>query len=710
MDLNAIENAIKQLKAEIEKHDIAYHQNDDPTISDSEYDKLKLTLLDYQKLYPQFFLDKDHKVGAKSLDIFNKIKHSKQMLSLANGFKSEDIADFIEKIERFLAIDNTAKKPDYVPDLFAQNHNHKLDFFSETKIDGLSFSARFENGQLIYCATRGDGVEGEDVTANVKMIKNFPHQLKTSNPPKFIEIRGEIYMGKKDFLELNKSQEAKNEKIFANPRNASAGSLRQLDPQITAQRNLSYFAYSLGDYSADFLCQAQDELHKILRNYGFLTEPHSKLCHNLADLLQHYQRIVDERFNFDYDLDGMVYKVNNFKLQERLGYIARSPRYAIAHKFPSLKAKTQINDIIIQIGRTGALTPVALLQPINIGGVVVSRATLHNQDEIKRKDIRIGDVVLIQRAGDVIPQVLEVDVAKRSGHEKIFNFPTNCPVCNSLIIKNQEDVVLRCSGGLSCEAQMLETLKHFVSKDAFDIAGLGKKQIENFFHEGRIRNFADIFTLQSRQQNAADSLVEKEGWGAKSVENLFFAIEQKRQIDLDKFIYAIGIRHVGETTAKTLAQHFHSLENFINFFNKYKEYSNAQLAENIGEYKEFASIDGIGTKIATSILEFFRDLRNYKLVIELIPHLQVKNAEIKMQLSPLAGKTVVFTGGLEQMSRAEAKKTAEDLGMKVLGAVSSKTDYVVAGLDSGSKLKKAQELKINILNEAQWLEIISQFK
>ena len=533
--MSKILDKILQLKSEIAKHDEAYHRNDNPIISDAEYDELRKNLAKYQQDYPQFFSPEEEKVGAKSLDIFNKIKHSKPMLSLANGFSEENIIDFIEKIERFLGLEKNVQdldKSTLQTDLFSTNisknlSKNNLNFFSETKIDGLSFSARYENGILKYCATRGDGFEGEDVTANVKMINNFPQILTTANPPKFLEVRGEIYMGKKDFFNLNKTQEQKSEKIFANPRNASAGSLRQLDPQITAQRNLSYFTYSLGDFSDDFICESQQKLHKKLQELGFLTEPNSKLCKNIEELMKHYQSIVDNRFELDYDLDGMVYKVNDFILQDRLGFIARSPRFAIAHKFPSMKAKTKINDIIIQIGRTGALTPVAILESINIGGVVVSRATLHNQDEILRKDIRIGDIVLVQRAGDVIPQVLEVDFSKRNGEEKCFEFPHNCPICSAKIIKNNEDVVLRCSGGLNCEAQLIETLKHFVSKDAFDISGLGKKQIENFFKEGRIRSFADIFNLEKHEISSPEPLIKKKWLGRKIGRKFIFCHQSK---------------------------------------------------------------------------------------------------------------------------------------------------------------------------------------
>jgi DNA ligase (NAD+) len=614
-------------------------------------------------------------------------------LSLSNGFSKEDINDFIEKVERFLGVKKDTQ------DLFSYAEGSEIDFFCETKIDGLSFCARYEDGDLKFAATRGDGQEGEDVTENVKTIRNFPHKLRGENLPKVFEIRGEIYMDKNDFFDLNKRQDELGEKIFANPRNAAAGSLRQLDSTITAARKLSYFAYGLGETSNDFKCESQAELFIKIKDFGFNVDPHSKMCRSVDEIMELYQKISDLRYQLNYDIDGMVYKVNSFALQERLGFVARSPRFAIAHKFPAEKAKTKIENIIIQIGRTGALTPVAVLQPVNIGGVVVSRATLHNQDEINRKDIRINDIVLIQRAGDVIPQVLEVDLSKRLNDSKAFIFPKNCPVCGNEVTKVEDDVVLRCSGGLSCEAQLKETLKHFVSKDAFDITGLGKKQVENFFAEGRVKSFADIFKLEEKEKTSENPLKNKPGWGEKSIENLFFAINQKRKISLEKFIYAIGIRHVGETTAKMIAQHFKSYENF-------KEKMFLMAREKNHDYEEFVAIDGIGEKMAASIIDYFCDERNLKMVLDLEAELDVQDVEIKHIDSEFAGKSVIFTGTLEKMTRMEAKKRAEDLGMKVVGSVSKKTDYVVAGAEAGSKLKKAQELGVRVLNEDEWLEML----
>jgi DNA ligase (NAD+) len=698
-----IEKIIK-LKQQIAKYDEAYHTNDSPLISDAQYDEIKKKLIEYEKLYPELF--KEQTVGGKTLDIFKKIKHSKPMLSLANAFNREDIDDFIERLSRFLGIEKSQNTQN---DLFS--NNQVIEIFAEVKIDGLSFSARYENGKLVYCSTRGDGIEGEDVTENIKTIDSFPTILKVSNPPRVLEVRGEIYMNKKDFEELNKKQEEKNAKIFANPRNAAAGSLRQLDPSITSQRKLSYFAYSIGEFSNDFTCSSQSDFHRKLKEYGFTVEPNSKICNSIDEMIDHHQKIADIRYKLDYDLDGLVYKVNSFSLQNRLGYIAKSPRYAIAHKFPSEKAKTIIEDIIIQVGRTGVLTPVAILKPVNIGGVVVSRATLHNQDEIARKDIRINDLVLIQRAGDVIPQVVEVEFNHRNFDSKPFIFPDNCPVCNSKIVKNDEDVALRCSGGLGCEAQLKETLKHFVCKDAFDINGLGKKQIENFFIEGRIKSFADIFKLEENDKINNNSLRNKSGWGDKSVDNLFFAINQKRTISLEKFIYAIGIRHVGESIAKLIAGHFRHYDNFFSFMLKYSKYSNEELINNNSEemrdYQDFIAIDGIGQKMAFAIFDYFRDQRSLKMLQDLSPLLLIEEYSIVKIFSDLAGKSIVFTGTLEKMSRAEAKKRAEELGMKVVNSVSAKTDYIVCGENSGSKLKRAKELNLNILNEEQWLKLIS---
>jgi len=715
-DLAKTLDDIKALQAEIERHDKSYHTLDAPTISDAKYDALRKKLNEYQDNFPQLFNEDvanfTKKVGAKTLDIFAKIKHAKPMLSLSNGFSREDISDFIERINRFLGFDKIAFKPEIesIPTLFdfveesTKSYKNKLDFFCETKIDGLSFSARYENGKMCFAATRGDGEEGEDVTQNVKTIKNFPQELLSENLPKIFEIRGEIYMGKKDFSELNLRQEESGGKIFANPRNAAAGSLRQLNSQITESRNLSYFAYGIGEVSKDFKCESQAELLKKLQEFGFKIEPNSRLCSSVDEIMKLYEEIADNRYQLDYDIDGMVYKVNKFALQERLGFISRSPRFAIAHKFPAEQSKTEIEKIIIQIGRTGAITPVACLKPVNIGGVIVSRATLHNQDEIARKDIREGDVVIVQRAGDVIPQVVEVDRAKRKHDSEKFIFPQNCPVCDAKIIKSEDDVILRCSGGTSCAAQLKELLKHFVSKDAFDISGLGKKQIENFFNEGRIKSFADIFTLEKRDKENSEPLAIKEGWGNKSIENLFFAINDKRNVSLEKFIYAIGIRYVGQVTAKLIANHFISYKNFKDKITNISKLSHDAMPLD-QDFQDFVAVDGIGEKMAKSIINHFFDAKNLQMINEVECELNIQDSVVMHSNSALAGKSIVFTGTLKNTTRAESKKKAEEMGMKVVGSVSSKTDYVVFGDDSGSKLKKAQELNIKILNEEEWQEL-----
>ena len=694
---------IKNLQEQIAKHDHAYHSLDEPLISDAQYDQLRQKLEKFKASSPEFFINKKDSVGAKALEGFSKIRHKKPMLSLSNGFSQEDIQDFIDRVSRFLGLD----KKDDNADLLSINNETNLTFFCETKIDGLSFSARYENGKLIEAATRGDGEIGEDVTRNVKTLQDFPLILASSNPPKILEVRGEIYMSKKEFAELNSRQEEAGSKLFANPRNAAAGSLRQLDSAITASRKLRYFAYAIGETSQDFECHSQEQLHEKLRGFGFKTEEHSKLCANVSEIMALYEKVSDHRYQLNYDIDGMVYKVNDFALQKRLGFVARSPRFAIAHKFPAEKAKTKINAIIIQIGRTGALTPVAELEPVNVGGVVVSRATLHNQDEIERKDLRAGDVVLIQRAGDVIPQVLEVDLTQREEGSLPFIFPENCPICASKIIKADDDVILRCSGGLSCDAQLKEVLKHFVSKDAFDIVGLGKKQIENFFIEGRIKSFADIFHLEQNEALSPDPLNQKAGWGQKSITNLFAAINQKRHIGLEKFIYAVGIRHVGETTSKLLAQHFTSYQNFREKIVEMIVLTPEELTQN-QTYQEFVAIDGIGEKMAKAVLDYFKDEKNAKMVFDLEAELEISDVVLIHSGSALSSKSIIFTGTLEKMTRGEAKKKAEDLGMKVVGSVSSKTDFVVAGPGAGSKLKKANELGLKVLTEDEWLKLESE--
>jgi DNA ligase (NAD+) len=698
-----IKKQIDELRRELKKHNKAYYRDDSPTISDAIYDKLKRDLINLETEHPEFITEDSptQTVGYAVLDEFKKVKHSKPMLSLGNGFSKEDIQDFFDRVKRFLGIEDK-----------------KLEVFCEPKIDGLSFGARFEDGIFVQGATRGDGVTGEDITENLRTIESFPKKLTGKNIPKILEVRGEVFMTKNDFEKLNEKREKSGEKLFANPRNAAAGSLRQLDTSITASRNLRYFVYSLGESSEDFNVKTQEGLIDEVEKFGFKINKLTKLCKNVDEVMEFYDKVQTERYGLEYDIDGIVYKVNDLKYQERLGFVSHSPRWAIAHKFPAEKATTVIEKIDIQVGRTGSLTPVAHLKPVNVGGVLVSRATLHNEDEIERKDIREGDTITIQRAGDVIPQVVKVDLKKRSNDSKPFKFPDKCPICGSPAVRYDNDVVKRCTGGINCDAQIIESLKHFVSRNAFDIEGLGKKQIENFYEEGRIKNFIDIFKLEERDKKATKNagdlglfnvgkgektltpIRSLEGWGNKSADNLFEAINEKRNIELHRFIYGIGIRFVGEITAKLLANHYHSFENLKEKMMKAGKNKESE------EYKEFVNIDGVGGKIAEGILDYFRNEKNIKMLDELVAELKIKDAEEIKTQSPLSGKTVVFTGTLEKMTRQEAKAKAESLGMKVSSSISSKTDFLVAGAESGSKLKKAEELNVKVLSEDKWLDML----
>lgn len=668
---------------EMAKADIAYYQNDDPYLTDAQYDELKLKNELLEKKFPHLIREDSpsKKVGAPVKSDFAKIEHKVPMLSLGDIFSEEELIDFVKSIQRFL------------------NTDLNIEMTSEPKMDGLSFSARYENGILVKGATRGDGKIGEDITANLKNIKGLPHKITTPDFPEIMEVRGEVYMSKADFFALNEKQALQNKKVFANPRNAAAGSLRQLDANITKERNLSLLVYAWGEVSKQTWHSQAEFLQKV-KEWGFPINPYNKLCHNLQDVINSYETLLQTRADLPYDIDGIVYKVNSLELQKRLGYLTRTPRFAIAHKFPAEKAITKINNIRIQVGRTGALTPVADLEPINVGGVIVSHATLHNEDEIKRKDIRIGDYVYIQRAGDVIPQVVGVLQEKRQKNLPEFQFPQFCPECGAHAIKEEDEAVRRCTGGLSCPAQAIERIKHFVSRDAFNIEGLGTKIVEDFYKEKILVNPADIFTLEER--NSGDDLFslgnglhleQKEGWGKKSVDNLFTAIKNKKQIDLQKFIYALGIRQVGSATALLIAKNYISFANF-----------QTQMKNN--DIEKLLNIDGIGTAMAKDIVEFFREEHNIKIIDELLKHVKVKDYEQnQIQNSFFADKTIVFTGTLENLTRAEAKAMAIKMGAKVAGSVSNNTDYVIVGKDAGSKAKKAQELNIKILSEEEFLNI-----
>lgn len=673
------------LAAEIARSDNAYYQNDEPYLTDAEYDKLKHRNTAIEKIYPDLVRadSPSKRVGAAVQSKFNKIEHRFPMLSLADVFSIEEVEDFVQGIKRFL---NTAEN---------------IPFMAELKIDGLSFAARYENGRYVSGATRGDGVVGEDITENLKTIRQLPLQLP-AGVPEVLEVRGEVYMAKKDFLALNEKNAAEKKKIFANPRNAAAGSLRQLNPRVTAARKLSIWAYTWGEVS-ERQWQTQEEFFEKLQEWGFPINPNNKVCKSIEEMEENFAQVMEKRANLPYDIDGLVYKVNSIELQERLGFLTRTPRWAIAHKFPAEQAITRINNIRVQVGRTGALTPVADLEPVNVGGVLVSHATLHNEDEIKRKDFRIGDMVVIQRAGDVIPQVVEVILDKRPADSQPYEFPTVCPECGAHAIREENEAIRRCTGGLTCPAQAKERLKHFVSKEAFDIVGLGDKVIEEFFDEGFLHSPADIFTLEKRNQAAEDDLFsqnnqalrleKRSGWGRLSVKKLFAAINSRRTISLPRFIYALGIPQVGAATALLLAKN-------------YGTFTTLQHDMENRETEKLVTIDGIGASMGTDIVEFFCEEHNQKTIAELLNFVTVEEyIDETVFGSPLNGKTVVFTGTLIGFTRAEAKAMAQKCGAKVAGSVSAHTDYVVMGADAGSKAKKAQELGVKILTEDEFLEM-----
>lgn len=673
------------LAAEIARSDNAYYQNDEPYLTDAEYDKLKHRNTAIEKIYPDLVRadSPSKRVGAAVQSKFNKIEHRFPMLSLADVFSIEEVEDFVQGIKRFL---NTAEN---------------IPFMAELKIDGLSFAARYENGRYVSGATRGDGVVGEDITENLKTIRQLPLQLP-AGVPEVLEVRGEVYMAKKDFLALNEKNAAEKKKIFANPRNAAAGSLRQLNPRVTAARKLSIWAYTWGEVS-ERQWQTQEEFFEKLQEWGFPINPNNKVCKSIEEMEENFAQVMEKRANLPYDIDGLVYKVNSIELQERLGFLTRTPRWAIAHKFPAEQAITRINNIRVQVGRTGALTPVADLEPVNVGGVLVSHATLHNEDEIKRKDFRIGDMVVIQRAGDVIPQVVEVILDKRPADSQPYEFPTVCPECGAHAIREENEAIRRCTGGLTCPAQAKERLKHFVSKEAFDIVGLGDKVIEEFFDEGFLHSPADIFTLEKRNQAAEDDLFnqntqalrleQRAGWGRLSVKKLFAAINSRRTISLPRFIYALGIPQVGAATALLLAKNYGTFTTLQHDMEK-------------RETEKLVTIDGIGSSMGTDIVEFFCEEHNQKTIAELLNFVTVEEyIDETVFGSPLNGKTVVFTGTLIGFARAEAKAMAQKCGAKVAGSVSAHTDYVVMGADAGSKAKKAQELGVKILTEDEFLEM-----
>lgn len=695
LDENQAVIELARLAKSMARADIAYHQDDSPEISDAEYDALKARNSAIEARFPNLKRSDSpsDKIGAPVTSGFSKVKHAVAMMSLGNAFTEEDVTDFDIRIRKFLNVKG----------------RESLSYTAEPKIDGLSLSLRYENGILVQAATRGDGETGENVTANALTLPDVPAKIDAA--PSILEVRGEVYMTHADFASLNENQIAKSAKPFANPRNAAAGSLRQLDSEITKSRPLHFFAYATGEVSEQ-LSDTQSGLIALLKTYGFSTNPLMKLCQTPADLVDHYQEIERDRARLGYDIDGVVYKVDDLALQKRLGFRTNTPRWAIAHKFPAELAMTIVEDIEIQVGRTGALSPVARLKPVTVGGVVVSNATLHNEDYIagrdsngnpirEGRDVRIGDWVTVYRAGDVIPKVKDVDIGRRDNDSQPYEFPHVCPECGSDAIREEGEAVARCSGGLICPAQAVEKLKHFVSRTAFDIDGLGAKQIETFYLDGWIKEPADIFTLHERLGSGSlQQLKNFEGWGEKSAQKLFDAISFKQNIPLNRLIFALGIRHVGESSAMTLARHYGSWETFSNAMERSREH--------IGpDWEALNAIDGIGAVVAAALVDFFHEDQTRIVLNNLVNHLVVADvAAPSVDGSKVVGKIVVFTGSLEKMTRAEAKAKAESLGAKVSGSVSAKTDIVVAGPGAGSKRKKAVDLGVEVLSEDDWLALI----
>lgn len=696
---------LANLAREMAQNDQLYFLDDNPALSDGDYDALRQRNNKIEQRFPAL-IRKDSpslKVGTKVSEKFGKLAHTIPMLSLDNAFSDEDVQNFVERVQRFLRLDTTTP----------------LSISAEPKIDGLSLSLRYEQGNLVSAATRGDGLIGENVTANALTLKDIPQQL-TAPYPDIIEIRGEIYMGRADFEKVNIRQEEAGKPSFANPRNAAAGSLRQLDPSITAKRALRFFAYAWGEVS-DMPATSQMGMMACFAQYGFAVNPLTKAFNTAQDLISHYHYIETLRPNLDYDIDGVVYKINELNLQNRLGFVSRAPRWAIAHKFAAERAITLLKGIDIQVGRTGTLTPVARLAPITVGGVVVTNATLHNEDYIAGiasnneklrdgRDLRIGDSVIVQRAGDVIPQIVDVLIEKRPINAPPYQFPTTCPVCGSHAVREEGEVARRCTGGLICAAQVVERIRHFVSRNAFDIEGLGEKQVEFFFHAKdenlNIKTPADIFSLQKRQKKSLTKLENIDGFGSRSVTKLFEAIEARRHISLSRFIFALGIRHVGEVNAKRFARNYVS----------YATFETAALSAKIPQSKdckgndfwqELINIEGIGQIVAQALIEFYNEPHNRDAVHALLQEVTPIDEEmVVMNDSPVAGKIIVFTGSLERMSRDEAKAMAERYGAKTASSVSKKTNLIVAGPKAGSKLDRARELGIEIIDEDAWFNLV----
>jgi DNA ligase (NAD+) len=695
---------LARLAAEIKQHDERYYLKDAPTISDADYDALRLRNAAIEKRFPDLVRadSPSIRVGTAPAAGFAKVRHTVPMLSLDNAFDREDVEAFFARVRKILESERGLKATD------------AIDVVGEPKIDGLSIALRYEKGKFVRGATRGDGSEGEDVTANLMTLKDVPRTL-TGKAPEIIEVRGEIYMARADFLKLNAAREKAGESLFANPRNSAAGSLRQLDPAVTAARPLRFFAYALGEKSADAdIGKTHWEFLQRLTAWGFHVNPKATLLHGVDDALKFHAAIGEERAALDYDIDGVVYKVNRFDWQDTLGMVSRAPRWAIAHKFPAEQARTRLNEIGISVGRTGVLTPYAILEPVGVGGVMVSRATLHNEDEVARKDFRAGDTVIVQRAGDVIPQVVAVVMEKRPKGAKKFVMPDRCPVCGSLAVRKEGEAARRCTGGLICSTQAVERLIHFASRNAYDIEGLGERNIAAFWQDKLIKTPADIFRLEAKKAE----LMAREGWGEKSAENLLKAIDARRHIAFERYIYALGIPQVGEATAKLLARAYGTAEEWraamIEAGKERHRHPDEKKPELVGpHYAGLLTIAGIGVSMADDIVAFFDERHNLEVLDDL------ESAGVRVETvekpkaptdSPVFGKIVVFTGALATLTRSAAEKQAEALGAKVTGSVSKKTDYVVVGADAGSKADKAQALGVKILSEDDWLALIGADK
>lgn len=691
----------KRLADEIAHHDKLYHEQDAPEISDADYDKLRIRLKAIEERFPRLvdMFSPTQRVAPTPTTAFAKVTHRRPMLSLDNAFSDEELQGFLDRVRRGLE-----REIDLKPDA-------EIALSCEAKIDGLSISLRYEGGELTVGATRGDGTTGEDVTPNLRTIKDIPHKLK-GNFPKSIDVRGEVYMERKAFQEMNKRQEEEDEKTFANPRNAAAGSLRQLDASITAKRPLRFFAYAWGEAEPRTWKTHSDYL-KLLKEWGFKTNPLTRLCKTPEQVRAFYKKIGEERSSLPYDIDGVVYKVDRIDWQERLGFVSRAPRWAIAHKFPAEQARTRLNDIFIQVGRTGALTPVADLEPVNVGGVMVSRATLHNADEIERLDVRPGDLVIVQRAGDVIPQVLGFVPEERPKNARKYKFPERCPCPLKTEVKSEEGgVVRRCSGGLECPYQQVERLRYFVSRNCFDIEGLGGTHIENFFNDGLLKVPGDIFRLKDREAE----IRKREGWGDLSVRNLLAAIEARRTISLDRFINAIGIPLIGEATAKILAQEYGDADIWLSEMLKAAkerkkhpdDVKKEKAAAEVGEsYGRLCNVEQIGVTTADAMCAFFGEGHNVEIIRDLARLLTIEGVKRRVIAAdaPLKDRIVVFTGELSTMTRDQAKARAEELGAKVTDSVSKKTSLVVVGENAGSKARKAAELGIQTLSEEEWVKL-----